>query len=198
MDRVHRRDALGTIGDVDRTVQVVHEDADDLAEAQRHDGQVVAAQLERWRPQQHAEGGGHQDRDRQHEPHRQVQAGGEQLLDPLELVGQVGRAKQRHHVRAHRIERDIAQVKQAGKAHHDVQAQRQHDVQQRKVQHADPVVAAQGLDDKRRAQRNHQKTNQRGQGLGRHLGRGRDGGRGWNRGIHGFALLRRDPPRVRP
>ena len=52
MDRVDLAQPLGAVGDVDRVVQVVQEHADDFAEAQRHDGQVVAAQLERRRAQQ--------------------------------------------------------------------------------------------------------------------------------------------------
>ncbi|MNL37542.1 hypothetical protein D3C87_1596930 [compost metagenome] len=121
----------------------------------------------------------------------------EQLLDPFELVGQVRRTEQRHQVGAHRVERDVAQVQQAGKADHDVQAQRQHDVEQREVEHAHPVVAAEGLDEEWRAQRHDEEAQQGRQRLGRHAGRCRDG-RGWNRGIHGFALLRRGRPRVRP
>ena len=55
VDGVYHADALRTVGDVDRRVQVVEENADDLAEAQRDDGEVVAAQAQRRRAQQHAE-----------------------------------------------------------------------------------------------------------------------------------------------
>src|SRR5690554_1547136 len=37
-------DTLRSVGDIDGRIQVVHEDAHDLAEAQRNDGQVVSAQ----------------------------------------------------------------------------------------------------------------------------------------------------------
>src|SRR3546814_10374832 len=39
-------DALGAIGDVDRRIKVVHEDAYDFAKAQGNDGQVIATQLQ--------------------------------------------------------------------------------------------------------------------------------------------------------
>ena len=57
-ERVDQRDALRPVGEVDRLRQVVEEDADDLAEAERHDREVVAAQLQRRRAEQHAEEAG--------------------------------------------------------------------------------------------------------------------------------------------
>ena len=57
-ERIDQRDALRAVGDVDRLRQVVQEDADDLAEAERHDREVVAAELERGRAEQHAEHAG--------------------------------------------------------------------------------------------------------------------------------------------
>jgi hypothetical protein len=56
--RVDRADALRAVGDVDRRVEVEQEHADDLAEAERDDREVVAAQLERRRAEQHAEEAG--------------------------------------------------------------------------------------------------------------------------------------------
>ena len=61
-ERIDARDALRAVGDVHRPRQVVEEDADDLAEAERDDGEVVAAQLERRRAEQHAEERGDQRR----------------------------------------------------------------------------------------------------------------------------------------
>ncbi|KAG1435561.1 hypothetical protein G6F57_021074 [Rhizopus arrhizus] len=69
----------------------------------------------------------HRQRDRQDRPERQVQP-------------EVRRGQQGPGIGAHRVERDVAQIQQAGKAHHDVQAQRQHHVQQRKVQDAHPAL----------------------------------------------------------
>ena len=72
-ERVDQRDALRAVGDVDRLRQVVQEDAHDLAEAQRDDREVVAAQLQRRRAQQHAEEARDGRADRQDHPERQVQ-----------------------------------------------------------------------------------------------------------------------------
>ena len=124
-ERVDAGDALRAVGDVHRARQVVEEDADDLAEAERDDGEVVAAQLERRRAEQHAEQRGDRRADRQDHPERQVQAelrAGEQRVD----VGADG------------VERDVAEVEQAGEADDDVQAQREHDVEDREVRDAHP------------------------------------------------------------
>jgi hypothetical protein len=64
-ERIDAADALRAIGDVHRPREVVQEDADDLAEAEGDDGEVVAAQLERRRAEQHAEERGDQRADRQ-------------------------------------------------------------------------------------------------------------------------------------
>ena len=74
VERVDLVQALGAVGDVDRLVQVVQEHPDDFAEAQRHDGQVVAAQLERGRAQQDAEEAGQRRARGNHDPQRHVQA----------------------------------------------------------------------------------------------------------------------------
>ncbi|OTP72160.1 hypothetical protein PAMC26510_22210 [Caballeronia sordidicola] len=140
--RIDARDPLRPVRDVDRTIQVVHEDPDDFPEAQGHDGEIIAAQTKRRRTQQHAERGGQRHRAGNDDPDRRVQAAGEQVRDPLELRGQLRRRKQRSHISAHGVERDVAQVQQPGETHHHVQAQREHDVQHREVEHADPVVAA--------------------------------------------------------
>jgi hypothetical protein len=71
--RVDQGDALRPVGDVDRRIQIVEEDADDLAETEGDDGQIVAAQLERRRTEQHAEEAGNDGADRQDHPERPVQ-----------------------------------------------------------------------------------------------------------------------------
>ncbi len=124
-ERVDQRDALRAVGDVDRLRQVVQEDADDLAEAQRDDRQIVAAQLERRCAQQDAEQAGDGGADRQDDPERQMQV-------------EVRDGQQRVDVGADRVEGDIAQVEQAGEADHDVQAERQEDVEDREVGDAHP------------------------------------------------------------
>src|SRR5690606_39899657 len=46
-------DTLGAVRNIDGGIQVVHEDADDLAEAQGDDGEVIASQLKRRRSEEH-------------------------------------------------------------------------------------------------------------------------------------------------
>ena len=73
-------------------------------------------------------------------------------LDPGgEVLGQVRRRQQPEHVGAHGIEGDVAQVEQAGIAHHDVQAQRQQHVEQREVEHAHPEIAGRLRDQRQRS-----------------------------------------------
>ncbi len=130
VERVDQVDALRSVGDVDRGVEVVHEDANDLAESQRHDRQVVAAKLERRRAEQHAEKAGDAGAERQDHPERQVQA-------------EVRRREQGVDVGADRIERDIAEVEQPGEADDDVETEREHDVEHREIQDAYPRLAGQ-------------------------------------------------------
>ena len=56
--RIDQVDALGAVGDVERSIEVVQEDADDLAETERYDGEVVAAELQRRCAEQYAESAG--------------------------------------------------------------------------------------------------------------------------------------------
>ena len=122
------RDALRAVGDVDRARQVVEEDAHDLAEAERDDGKVVAAQLERRRAEQHAEQRGDRRADRQDDPERQVQI-------------EVRAGEQRIGVGADGVERDVAEIEQAGEADDDVQAEREQHVEDGVVGDAHPAGA---------------------------------------------------------
>src|SRR5205807_4061701 len=101
-------DAPGAAGEG----QVVGRDPDDLAEAQRHDGQVVAPQAQGGSAQDDAGDGGGGD------------AGGEDGPEAPVLV----HAQQGHGVAADGEEGDVTEVEQAGLAHHDVQAHGQKDV----------------------------------------------------------------------
>ena len=74
LDRIDQRDSLRAIGDVHRPIQVVQENADDLAEPQCDDGEIVAAQAQRRRAQQHAEEAGDHCTERQEQEERPVQA----------------------------------------------------------------------------------------------------------------------------
>ena len=44
--RINQIDALRPIGDIDRTIQVVHEDANDFTKTQRNNRQIITAQLQ--------------------------------------------------------------------------------------------------------------------------------------------------------
>jgi hypothetical protein len=94
-------------------------------------GQVVAAQLQHRRAEQHAGGRGEQRRGGNHDPDRRVQAGREHGLEALEVFTQVRAGQERVHVGADGIEGDEAEVEQAGITDDDVQAQGQQHVQQR-------------------------------------------------------------------
>ncbi len=116
------RDALGPVGQVDRLVEVVGEDADDLAEAEGHEGQVVSVEAEDGQAQENARArrDAHAHEQEDEEPPR-----GER--EEIAAEDQVGlrRPEDRPRIRAHREEGDVAQVEEAGQADHDVQPERQ-------------------------------------------------------------------------
>ena len=132
--------ALRSVGDVERRVQVVDENADDLAKPERDDREVIAAQLQNGRPEHDAEKGGDRGSERHHQPDRQMQTVRKHLRDPRELLRQVRRSQQRVHIGADRIKGDVAEVEQAGEADDDVQAQRQHHVQASERENSNPCV----------------------------------------------------------
>ncbi len=101
-------------------------DADDLAERERHDGQVVAPQPQHGEAQQHARRRREQPGERQAGPEAQPEAG----------------RHQREGVGADRVEGDVAEVQQPGEPDHDVQPPAEHDVGQH--QHAKVEVVAPG------------------------------------------------------
>jgi hypothetical protein len=106
-------------------VQVIEEDSDDLPEAERHDRQVVAAELQRRRAEKHAEDAGESGAQRQDDPE------GEMKIE-------MRRREQGVDIRPDRIERDVAEIEEAGEAHHDVEPQREHDIDHREVEDAHP------------------------------------------------------------
>jgi len=146
VDQVH---PLGAVGDIDRRIEVQQEDADDLAEAEGDDREVVAAQSQRGRAEQHAEDAGERRARRQQEPERQVE---------IEVRG----GEQRVEVSAHCEEGDVAQVEQPGVADHDIQPQREHDVEQREGGDAHPGAADRPVGDER--QRDEQEREREGGG----------------------------------
>ena len=112
------------------------EDArDDLAEGERHDRQVVAAQPQRRGAEHHAPHRGERHRDEEHEEEVDVdaRAASSRLVGRQDVDVRVGNCsdKPADDERADRVERDVAEVEQAGEADHDVQAQGHDHVGQR-------------------------------------------------------------------
>ena len=115
---------------------------DDLAERERDDADIVAAQAQRRHPDQHA--GDRRRDDREHEDDQEVEVDsghtGGRLADEerdagaVRGVGPERGSEVRGDVRADREERHVAQVKQPGEAHDDVQAQRHDHVGRRQDQ----------------------------------------------------------------
>ncbi|MNZ60879.1 hypothetical protein D3C78_789550 [compost metagenome] len=110
---------------------VVQHQADDLAEAQGHDRQVVA-----MHPQH---------REAEYAP-RQRRCDGRQWQHAPEAQAKV-LVTQRQAVRANGIERHVAQVEQAGQADHDVQPQAQQHVDQAEDDHGQQVLVGEDRED---------------------------------------------------
>ena len=66
----------GPVGDIERVIEIVHENADDFAKPKGHDGEVITAQFQRGRPQQCARDSGQQGSQRYHRIQGQVQPAG--------------------------------------------------------------------------------------------------------------------------
>ncbi len=54
VESIDAGNALSAVGDVHRAVEITHQNTDDLPEAEGHDRQIIAAQLQRWRTEQDA------------------------------------------------------------------------------------------------------------------------------------------------
>ena len=138
VDRVDAERPAGQVGvdELDRPELEVHvdevleDDRDDLAEAEGHDREVVAAQAQRRRAEQRAEDGRHAGGQPDDDPERDV--------DPRDGPGaavakwklmpsapQCGEARNAAVYAPERVERDVAEVQQPGEADDDVQPQRQ-------------------------------------------------------------------------
>jgi len=109
-------DALGAAQPGSQPVRQ-HQDADDLAEAQGGDGQVVAAHLEHGRADQHPGDNPHHDGKRQRLPEVQAEE------------AQFRRGQDGHRVGADGEVGHVAQVEHAGEADDDVEAHAEHDVE---------------------------------------------------------------------
>ena len=102
---------FGTAG---QALPIDDDETDDLAERQRDDGEIIAAQPQHRKTQHHA-------------PQRREDAG-ERQADP-ERQTEIGR-EQRIGIGADRIKRDIAEVEQSGEADHHVESPTQHHIGQ--------------------------------------------------------------------
>ena len=119
---------------------VQQQDADDLAEGERHDRQVVAAQPQHREAQHDAPEGGEDAGQRQADPEGQA-----------EILRQQGVG-----IGADGVEGDVAEVEQPGQADHDVQPPAEHDVGQH--QDADiELVAADAGDEGQHQRRGQQR-----------------------------------------
>ena len=138
----HLGDAGGAVGDV---VEVARGDADDLAEAERHDGEVVTAQPQGRRTEEDAGDQRHQDgdRDADRERDRPLLREAEPALQRLD-DRRVGRPEQGDRVGAEGVEADVAEVEQSGQSDHDVEADGHDHVDDDQEQHARPVRPARG------------------------------------------------------
>ena len=108
------RDAGDAVRAVGQRHPVGDDDADDLAERQGHDRQVVAAQPQHGEAEHHAPERGQQPGDRQAGPETEAEGGREDRVG----IGADG------------VERDVAEVEQPGEPDHDVQPPAEHDVGQ--------------------------------------------------------------------
>jgi hypothetical protein len=140
----HRRmDAGDPARTVGERLPVVERHPHDLAEGERDDGEVVAAQSERWRT------------DDEPEEHREQHRHGHDDPEvPLQIEAR--RREYRGRVRPHGEERDVAEVQQPGLAEHEVEAHREQYVDERAGAEAKPQrlhqseVLEQGEDDRER------------------------------------------------
>ena len=115
-------------GPLVRIVPVDDHDPDDLAEGERDDGEIVAAQAQHRETEDQPPAGG------QHPGHRQA--------DP-EAEIEIGR-EQSERIGADRIEGDVAEVEEAGEADDDIQPPAEHAVGEDDDRLVHPVAVGEG------------------------------------------------------
>ena len=71
------------------------------------------------------------------------------MLQSGKIIGEVAGSQQGGGISAHGIKGDIAQIQQPGKAHHNIQPQGQHNIEQGHIDDAHPSGAAQLFGHKR-------------------------------------------------
>ena len=135
-------------GPLVKSTQLMQDEPDDLAEGERDDREIVAAQAQHREAEDHAPGRGEQAGERQAHPEAQV-----------EIVGEQGEG-----IGADRVEGDIAEVEQPGRADDDVQAPAEHDVGEhddRLVEDVAALLRDERLGDDRKDQRDDQEQDRR-------------------------------------
>ena len=140
MNGVNLIQALGTIGDVDRLIQVVQKHANDFTKAQSDNGQIITTQFQSRCAQQHAKQTRQRSAHRHNHPQGHVQTTWKHGRNGRKSFNQMRRGQQTIHVRAHRKEGHITQVKQASVADHNVQPHGQENIQQGHVGNSNPGV----------------------------------------------------------
>ena len=102
-------DAVRAAGEI---LPVEQDEPDDLAEAERDDGEIVAAQPQHRKAEQEAGEGGEDAGERQTDPERKADILREQRIG----------------IGADRVEGDVAEIEQPGEADHDVETEAEHGV----------------------------------------------------------------------
>ena len=120
-------DAGHPVGPVGHLGPIEEDDADDLAEGERHDGEIVAAKPEHGKAEDDAPQRGGGAGDRQANPEAQAEMRGEQ----------------REGVGADRIEGDIAEIEQPGETDHDIQSPAEHDVSEHQDRQVEQIAERQ-------------------------------------------------------
>ncbi|MEZ0081350.1 hypothetical protein ABIF72_003824 [Bradyrhizobium japonicum] len=135
-----RRNAGDAVGAAGEALPVDDDEADDLAEGERHDGEIVAAQAQHGEAEQHAPERGEDAGKRQADPERPAEIGG----------------KQRVGIGAHRVEGDVAEIEQAGEPDHDVQPPAQHHIGEHEDREIEDIALV--IEDHRHKHREDQKS----------------------------------------
>ncbi len=121
-----------------RLLPVDDDETDDLAEGERHDRKIVAAQAQHGKAEQHAPERGKDAGERQADPERPAETGGEQPVG----------------IGADRVEGDVAEIEQAREPDHDVEAPAQHHIGEHEDREVEDVALV--IEDHRHQQREDQ------------------------------------------
>src|SRR5208282_4116031 len=110
LQRVNAVDALRAVSDINRRIEIIEEDADNFAETECDNRQIIATQAQCRCAEQRAEPASDQCSRRQQQPWRQMQP-------------EVRRGEQCITIGADREERDVAEIEQPGETNYDVEAE---------------------------------------------------------------------------